>query len=108
MLFCGLPEVGWEDYYYTSIDEIKSLDKAFGLVVVDSGYHRRSVLAGCRYQSDRHHSLKRYYRGSDKRLRCAEGCVDQLFHLDTLIEIILGISLSAASGFREYLCRCLP
>lgn len=28
MLFCGLPEVGWEDYYYTSIDEIKSQDKA--------------------------------------------------------------------------------
>ncbi len=28
MLFCGLPEVGWEDYYYTPIDEIKSQDKA--------------------------------------------------------------------------------
>ncbi len=28
MLFCGLPEVNWEDYYYTSVDEIKSQDKA--------------------------------------------------------------------------------
>ena len=34
--------------------------------------------------------------------RCAEGCVDQLFDLHTLIEIILGISLSAASGFRVF------
>jgi len=28
MLFSALPEVGWEDYYYTSIEEIKSQDKA--------------------------------------------------------------------------------
>ena len=28
MLFTGLPEQGWEDYYYTSIDEISSPDKA--------------------------------------------------------------------------------
>lgn len=28
MLFAGLPQVGWQDYYYTSIDEIKSTDKA--------------------------------------------------------------------------------
>ncbi len=28
MLFSGLPEGGWEDYYYTSIDEIKSQEKA--------------------------------------------------------------------------------
>ena len=28
MLFSGLPEAGWEDYYYTSIDEIKSQEKA--------------------------------------------------------------------------------
>jgi nucleoside 2-deoxyribosyltransferase len=28
MLFSGLPAVGWEDYYYTSVEEIKSQDKA--------------------------------------------------------------------------------
>lgn len=28
MVFAGLPEVGWEDYYYTSVDEISSRDKA--------------------------------------------------------------------------------
>lgn len=28
MVFSNLPEVGWEDYYYTSIEEIKSQDKA--------------------------------------------------------------------------------
>ena len=28
MLFTGLPEQGWEDYYYTSIEEIPSPDKA--------------------------------------------------------------------------------
>ncbi|MDJ0619932.1 MAG: nucleoside 2-deoxyribosyltransferase [Calothrix sp. MO_192.B10] len=28
MLFAGLPEVGWEDYYYTSVDDIDSEDKA--------------------------------------------------------------------------------
>ena len=28
MLFSGLPQVGWEDYYYTSVDEIKSTEKA--------------------------------------------------------------------------------
>ena len=28
MLFTGLPEHGWEDYYYTSIDEIPSPEKA--------------------------------------------------------------------------------
>ena len=28
MLFTGLPEQGWEDYYYTSLDEIPSPDKA--------------------------------------------------------------------------------
>lgn len=28
MLFSALPEFGWQDYYYTSIDEIKSEDKA--------------------------------------------------------------------------------
>ena len=28
MLFTGLPEVGWRDYYYTSVDEITSPDKA--------------------------------------------------------------------------------
>lgn len=28
MLFSGLPEAGWEDYYYTSIDEIRSQKKA--------------------------------------------------------------------------------
>jgi hypothetical protein len=28
MLFTGLPEVGWENYYYTSVEEIKSPDKA--------------------------------------------------------------------------------
>jgi nucleoside 2-deoxyribosyltransferase len=28
MLFSGLPQVGWEDYYYTSVEEIKSQDKA--------------------------------------------------------------------------------
>lgn len=38
----------------------------------------------------------------DERLRRAEGCVDQLLNLHTLIEILLGISLSAASGFRVF------
>ena len=28
MLFTGLPEVGWEDYYYTSLQEIPAPDKA--------------------------------------------------------------------------------
>ena len=28
MLFTGLPEKGWEDYYYTSVGEIESPDKA--------------------------------------------------------------------------------
>lgn len=28
MLFSGLPQVGWENYYYTSVDEIKSTEKA--------------------------------------------------------------------------------
>jgi nucleoside 2-deoxyribosyltransferase len=28
MLFSGLPEVGWEDYYYTSVEEIQSDAKA--------------------------------------------------------------------------------
>ncbi len=28
MLFTGLPEKGWQDYYYTSVTEITSLDKA--------------------------------------------------------------------------------
>ena len=28
MLFSGLPAVGWEEYYYTSVEEIKSQDKA--------------------------------------------------------------------------------
>ncbi|MDJ0796987.1 MAG: nucleoside 2-deoxyribosyltransferase [Calothrix sp. MO_167.B12] len=28
MLFAGLPEVGWEDYYYTSVDDIDSEHKA--------------------------------------------------------------------------------
>lgn len=28
MLFTGLPEVGWEAFYYTSLDEIRSPEKA--------------------------------------------------------------------------------
>lgn len=28
MLFAGLPETGWEDYYYTSLSQIQSPDKA--------------------------------------------------------------------------------
>ena len=28
MLFTGLPEHGWEDYYYTSLDEVADPDKA--------------------------------------------------------------------------------
>ena len=28
MLFTGLPETGWQDYYYTSVSEITSPDKA--------------------------------------------------------------------------------
>ncbi len=28
MLFAGLPEVDWEDYYYTSVEEIQSPQKA--------------------------------------------------------------------------------
>ncbi len=28
MLFTGLPETGWQDYYYTSVNEISSPDKA--------------------------------------------------------------------------------
>lgn len=31
MLFTGLPEHGWEAYYYTSVEEIASLEKALGL-----------------------------------------------------------------------------
>lgn len=27
MLFTGLPEVGWEDYYYTSLEDIDDLDR---------------------------------------------------------------------------------
>lgn len=27
MLFTGLPEHGWQNYYYTSVEEIQSLDK---------------------------------------------------------------------------------
>lgn len=29
MLFTGMPEKNWRDYYYTSLDEIKSPEKAF-------------------------------------------------------------------------------
>jgi hypothetical protein len=28
MLFTGLPQAGWENYYYTDIDEISRPDKA--------------------------------------------------------------------------------
>ncbi len=28
MLFTGVPETGWEDYYYTSIEELATPDKA--------------------------------------------------------------------------------
>ena len=28
MLFTGLPEEGWQDYYYTSVDEIAAPEKA--------------------------------------------------------------------------------
>jgi len=28
MLFTGLPDIGWEDYYYTSIEEIANPEKA--------------------------------------------------------------------------------
>jgi nucleoside 2-deoxyribosyltransferase len=28
MLFAGLPEVGWQDYYYTSVEEIAAPNKA--------------------------------------------------------------------------------
>jgi nucleoside 2-deoxyribosyltransferase len=28
MVFAGLPELGWQEYYYTSVDEIVSPDKA--------------------------------------------------------------------------------
>lgn len=28
MLFTGMPETGWEDYYYTSIEELATPDKA--------------------------------------------------------------------------------
>lgn len=28
MLFTGLPEQGWQDYYYTSVEQIGSPDKA--------------------------------------------------------------------------------
>ena len=28
MLFTGLPEVGWQDYFYTLVEEITSPDKA--------------------------------------------------------------------------------
>ena len=30
MLFTGLPEHGWEDSYYTSLEEIPSPEKALG------------------------------------------------------------------------------
>ncbi|MBE9168630.1 nucleoside 2-deoxyribosyltransferase [Pleurocapsales cyanobacterium LEGE 06147] len=37
MIFSGLPEVGWENYYYTSIKEIHSQDKAlYGWLIADS------------------------------------------------------------------------
>ena len=28
MLFTGIPEEGWQDYFYTSVDEITSPEKA--------------------------------------------------------------------------------
>jgi nucleoside 2-deoxyribosyltransferase len=28
MLFAGLPELGWENYFYTSVEEIGAPDKA--------------------------------------------------------------------------------
>ncbi len=31
MLFTGLPSKGWEDYYYTSVDEIDAPDKALAI-----------------------------------------------------------------------------
>lgn len=31
MLFAGLPEVNWEDYYYTSVEEIQSPQKALSV-----------------------------------------------------------------------------
>lgn len=31
MLFAGLPEMGWQDYYYTSVEEVRSPGKALFL-----------------------------------------------------------------------------
>lgn len=36
MLFTGLPEHGWEDYYYTSLEEISNPDKALVQWLSDS------------------------------------------------------------------------
>ena len=39
MLFTGLPEEGWEDYYYTSLEELANPDKALArwLAAPDEG-----------------------------------------------------------------------
>jgi nucleoside 2-deoxyribosyltransferase len=39
MLFTGLPLDGWQDYYYTSIDEIKSADKALVKWISGGEFH---------------------------------------------------------------------
>ena len=36
MLFTGLPEKGWQDYYYTSVSEIPSPDKALARWAAES------------------------------------------------------------------------
>ena len=36
MLFTGLPEEGWNDYYYTSVDEITSQSKALAQWATDT------------------------------------------------------------------------
>ena len=36
MLFTGLPEVGWEDYWYASVDEIADPGKALARWLGDS------------------------------------------------------------------------
>ena len=35
MLFVGLPEEGWQDYYYTAVDELTSTEKALARWAAD-------------------------------------------------------------------------
>ena len=45
MLFTGLPEDGWEDYYFTSIEEIRSPHKALARWLSGALQHQAKPLA---------------------------------------------------------------